>query len=151
MSPPSAGWTDVMELVLRMGAAYILALPVGWEWEHSARRLGLRTFPLVALAACAYLLLGQHAFGDSQDAQARVLQGLLTGIGFIGGGAILKGPQEVHGVATAASIWNTAAIGAAAAYGDFALAVILTVANILTLRLLGRLQREQPPGNGGSA
>jgi putative Mg2+ transporter-C (MgtC) family protein len=69
---------------------------------------------------------------------------LLTGIGFIGGGAILKGEKNVRGIATAASLWNTGAIGAAAAYGRYELGLMLSLSNLLTLHLLRRrLQRRQ--------
>jgi len=71
--------------------AFIIALPIGWNRELESRSMGLRTFPLVALASCGYMLLGSSFIGDdSPDAIARLLTGLMTGIGFIGGGAILK-------------------------------------------------------------
>jgi len=129
-------WTETLDLLLRVGVAFLLALPLGWERELAARTAGLRTFPLVALGACAYLLLGREALGASPEAQARILSGLVTGIGFVGGGAILKGKGDVAGVAPAASLWNTGAIGAAAAYGRYELGLMLSVANLLTLRLL---------------
>ncbi|WNG34156.1 MgtC/SapB family protein [Archangium minus] len=139
-------WTEFLNILLRVGMAFVLALPLGWEREVAARSAGLRTFPLVALGACAYLLIGQHALGDSAEAQARILSGLLTGIGFIGGGAILKGEKDVRGIATAASLWNTGAIGAAAAYGRYELGLMLSLGNLLTLHLLRRaLHRRQAP------
>lgn len=120
-------------------AAFIFALPIGWERQEAARPAGIRTFPIVALASCAFVLLGHDAFPDSEQAQARVLQGLMTGIGFIGGGAILKsdeGEGSVTGIATAASIWNTGAIGAAVAYQSFGIAATLAILNFLILRFL---------------
>ncbi len=129
-------WTETVDMLLRVGVAFLLALPLGWERELAARTVGLRTFPLVALGACAYLLIGREALGENAEAQARILSGLVTGIGFVGGGAILKGKRDVRGVATAASLWNTGAIGAAAAYGRYELGLMLSVANLLTLRLL---------------
>ena len=117
-------------------AAFALALPIGWERHEADRPAGLRTFPLVGLSSCAFLLLGLRAFPGSPDAQARVLQGLMTGIGFIGGGAILKDGSvgHVRGIATATSIWSTGAIGAAVALGRFELGVVLSLANFLILR-----------------
>lgn len=138
-------WTELLDNLLRVGAAFLLALPLGWERTLTARSAGLGTFPLVALGACAYLLIGQQALGESAEAQARVLSGLLTGIGFIGGGAILKRERDVRGIATAASPWNTGAIGAAAAYGRYELGLILSVANLFTLHLLRTSQRRQAP------
>lgn len=66
--------------------------------------MGLRTFPLVAVASCGYVLVALSVSGESDEAQARIIQGLMSGIGFIGGGAILKEGANVRGTATAASI-----------------------------------------------
>src|ERR1043165_272195 len=77
--------------VVKLAAAYVLALPVGYYREKEAHSVGLRTFPVVAMASCGYVLLaagtGAH---PSLDAQSRVIQGVVAGIGFVGGGAILK-------------------------------------------------------------
>ena len=104
-------------------------------------RVGLRTFPLVALASCGYLLVFRDPAGANLDAQSRVFQGLLSGIGFVGGGAILKEGGTVRGTATAASIWNTGAIGAAVAFDRFEIALVLGLINFLTLRWLTPLER----------
>lgn len=127
----SAVWHDISRLLL----AYFLALPVGWTREREEHSVGLRTFPLVAVASCGYILLG-IAPGMTTDAQSRIIQGLVAGIGFIGGGAILKSHGEVHGTATAASIWTTGVIGAAIAQDRFFMAVTLAGLNLLTLRVL---------------
>src|SRR5258708_5658048 len=111
--------------------AFLLTVPLGWVREKEAHSVGLRTFPIVAVASCGYLLITRS--GTSSDAFTRVLQGLIAGIGFIGGGAILKDGGTVHGAATAASIWNTGVIGAAVALGKYDIALILTVVNLLTL------------------
>jgi len=132
----SETWTDLLTLLSRLGLAFALGLPVGWERERRAHSPGLRTFPLVGLGACAYVLIGGRAFGDNPEAHARVLQALLTGVGFVAGGAILKRRAEVHGIATAVGVWITAAIGAAVAYGQPLLAVVLAVTTLLTLHLL---------------
>jgi putative Mg2+ transporter-C (MgtC) family protein len=124
-------WHDVVRLIL----AYVLALPVGWHREQQFHTIGLRTFPLVAVASCGYILLGT-APGMGPDAQSRIIQGLVAGIGFIGGGAILKSGEEVHGTATAASIWTTGVIGAAVAQDRLILAAVLAALNLITLRVL---------------
>ena len=116
--------------------AYVLALPVALDREQAARSAGLRTFPLVALASCGYILFAVELYPGSPDAQARLMEGLITGIGFIGGGAILKDKGSVHGTATAASIWNTGAIGAAVAYQRYEIAIVLSLINFATLRFL---------------
>jgi putative Mg2+ transporter-C (MgtC) family protein len=114
--------------------AYLLTLPLGWLREREAHSVGVRTFPIVAMASCGYLLVTKS--GTSSDAFTRVLQGLIAGIGFIGGGAILKEGNTVHGASTAASIWNTGVIGAAVALGKYDIAIILAVLNGLTLHFM---------------
>ena len=125
-------WHDVSRLLI----AYVLSLPVGWYREKEAHSIGVRTFPLVAMASCGYLLLALPAYHNTPDAQSRVIQGLVAGIGFIGGGAILKAEGNVHGTATAASIWNTGVVGAAVAEDRFFLAAALAAMNLFALRVL---------------
>jgi len=125
-------WRDISRLML----AYILALPVGWYREKEAHSVGLRTFPLVAMASCGYILLSLPPAGMDQAAQSRIIQGLVAGIGFIGGGAILKAEGNVHGTATAASIWTTGVLGAAVAQERYYLAVTLAALNLFALRVL---------------
>lgn len=130
---------------LLMAASFLLALPVGWEREQTGRSAGLRTFPLVAIASCAYVLVSTYAFNDDTQAQSRVLEGLVTGIGFVGGGAILKSTDRVKGTATAASVWTTGAIGAAVAHGRLDIAVLLSGVTFATLRWLHLLGGSHPP------
>src|SRR5664279_800631 len=98
-------WTQGLEDVIKLFIAYFLALPVGWYREREAHSVGVRTFPVVAMASCGYVLLGTPSDHSSTPTQHRIIQVLLTVIGFIGGGATLRAPKRVHGVATAASIW----------------------------------------------
>ncbi len=128
--------------LLHLGVAYLLALPVAFDRESSNIGAGLRTFPLVAVAACGYMLVGMSVL-DSTDAEARVIQGLITGIGFIGGGAILKSRGNVTGTATAASIWNMGLIGIAVAFDRYEIAVLLTIINFLTLRYVRALKTDE--------
>jgi putative Mg2+ transporter-C (MgtC) family protein len=132
-------WNQVVNNLSHLGIAYILALPVGWDRELEARGAGLRTFPLVAVAACGYALVGVSVL-DSTEAESRVLQGLITGIGFIGGGAILKHKDNVRGTATAASIWITGLIGIAVAFGRYEVAVLMTAISFVTLRYVRRFK-----------
>jgi putative Mg2+ transporter-C (MgtC) family protein len=135
---------DLGLLVLHLGLAYALAFPVGLERGKAARKTGFRTFPLVALGSSAFVTLARGIYGASLEAEARVLQGLLAGIGFIGAGVILKGEGHVRGLATAASLWNTCAIGAAVAYDRFDIAVLLAAANLATLHWIhGPTRREE--------
>ena len=134
-------WQLFGTMAVKVTAAYLLALPIGWEREQAQHSVGLRTFPLVAMASCGYVLLadtfigGQYT-GVDAAARSRIIQGLTTGIGFIGGGAIMRSRGNVRGTATAASIWNTGVIGAAVAESRFEIAVILSLLNLITLRLL---------------
>jgi putative Mg2+ transporter-C (MgtC) family protein len=127
-------------MLLSLAVAFALGMPIGWERGDPARP-GLRTYPLLAMGACAYLEIGQFAFHNNADAQARVFQGLVSGMGFIGAGAIIKGRLKVHGLATAVSLWVTVAIGIAAAYQLFALGIILSCTTLLVLWLLDPKQR----------
>jgi putative Mg2+ transporter-C (MgtC) family protein len=123
--------------ITRLVVAYLLALPVGLWREKEAHSVGVRTFPLVAMASCGYVMLAMPQFGNSMEAQSRVIQGMVAGIGFIGGGAILKSDNNiVRGTATAASIWNTGVIGAAVAEDRMVVAAVLATMNLLALRVL---------------
>lgn len=130
-------WVQLVQLMI----AWVLTLPVAWDRELDSRSAGLRTFPLVAVAACGYTLVGISVL-ESTDAEARVLQGIITGIGFIGGGAILKSHGSVHGTATAASIWNTGLIGMAVAFERYEIAVVSSLINFVTLRYVAFLKAD---------
>ena len=130
----SAGWQEVWDNFAHVAIAYVLTATIGWEREREARSAGVRTFPIVGMASCGYLLL-LGAQPNSAD-QSRLLQGLITGIGFIGGGAILKEGSTVKGTATAASVWNAGVIGAAVAMNHYGIAVTLALLNLFTLRCL---------------
>lgn len=134
-------WTRIFAHLTSVAVAYVLALPMAWDREKKVRSAGLRTFPLVAVASCGYMLLAMSILGSGADSISRIIQGLITGIGFIGGGAILKDRGGVHGTATAASIWNTGAIGAATAFRRYEIAIVLSVINFATLRLLTPLKQ----------
>jgi len=127
-------WGQIWFNLWHLGLAYIFALPIAMDREASSRSAGLRTFPLVAIAACGYTLVGFSILGTT-DAEARVLQGIITGIGFIGGGAILKSKGSVSGTATAASIWTTGLVGIAVAAGRFEIALLLSLMTFATLRI----------------
>lgn len=124
-----------------VGVAYLLALPIGWDREKSKRQFGLRTFPLVAVVTCGFVLIGL-SFISGEEAKARVIQGIVTGIGFIGGGAILRDGKEVLGTASATSLWNTGAIGMAVGFDSFEIAILLSVVNIITLVLFGEMKKQ---------
>ena len=142
-----AGAADFWKSMGQLGLTYVLTLLIGWEREQEEHTTGIRTFPLVGIASCGFLL----TLGAQPDtaAQSRVLQGLITGIGFVGGGAILKDSQKVRGTATAASIWNAGVIGALVAMQHYGIAIVLALLNLLTLRALlpikERIDRNRGP------
>jgi len=126
---------EVASHLIALAVAYALALPIGWNREQEARSAGLRTFPLVAIASCGFVLVAIRVLGQASTGQARIIEGLITGVGFIGGGAILKRAGHASGTATAASLWATGALGAAVGYGLYDIAAILSMVTFLTLRL----------------
>jgi putative Mg2+ transporter-C (MgtC) family protein len=132
----SIDWGVVVSDFIRILLAFVLAVPIAWERVRSPRNLGLRTFPIVATASAGFVLVARSLPEIGPEGLARVIQGLIAGIGFIGGGAILKEGLDVHGLATAASVWNTGAIGAAVALDRYEIAVVLTLLNFLTLYFL---------------
>lgn len=134
-------WQVITTAVLQIGSAYVLALPVAWDREHEARSAGLRTFPLVSVAACGYMLVGIQVL-SSTDAESRVLYGIITGMGFLGGGAILKSKGSVTGTATAASLWMTGAIGIAVAFHRYEIALVLALINFFTLRFVKEFKND---------
>ncbi|EBW1603989.1 MgtC/SapB family protein, partial [Salmonella enterica subsp. enterica serovar Kottbus] len=108
---------NVLPHFVALAIAYLLTLPIGWHRERTERSAGLRTFPLVAMASCAFIQTTESITAGSPEALARITEGVITGMGFIGGGAILKVKDSVRGTATAASLWATGAIGIAVGLG----------------------------------
>ncbi len=136
MEFPDLNGFQIIPHLTALAIAYALAFPIGWDREKAARSAGLRTFPLVALASCGFVQATESMLAGSPEAVARIVEGLIVGIGFVGGGAILKEGHSVHGTATAASIWATGAIGTAVGVGTLDVAVAISVLTFLTLKLL---------------
>ena len=122
--------------------AYLLALPIAWDRERNERSAGLRTFPLVAIAACGFIQAAETVTNDNPEATARIVEGLINGVGFIGGGAILVGKASIRGTATAASLWATGAIGAAVGLGAYETAIVLSLMTFFTLRFMTPFKSE---------
>jgi putative Mg2+ transporter-C (MgtC) family protein len=132
---------NLLPHLVALMVAYLLAIPIGWNREHEERSAGLRTFPLVAVATCGFVQAAETLVISSPEAMARIIEGLITGMGFIGGGAILRQSDSVKGTATAASLWVTGAIGAAVGLGSYDVAIILAVVTVLTLWMMEPLKR----------
>lgn len=126
-------------VVWRMAMALALGAAIGWDRERRDAEAGLRTHMLVALGAALFVLVPLEA-GMDDEQLSRVVQGLVSGIGFLGAGAVLKDNEEgrIHGLTTAATIWATAAVGIAAGLGHTGTAAIATVFMLLVLVWLRR-------------
>ena len=134
----------VLPHFVALSIAYLLALPIGWNREREDRSAGLRTFPLVALATCGIIQASEGLMTGHPEGMARIIEGLMAGMGFIGGGAILKDNGSVRGTATAASLWATGATGVAVGLGSYDVAVMISLFTFLTLWLLVPFKSEGP-------
>ena len=135
----------VTTIVVRVLVAAVLGGMVGWEREFKGRAAGLKTHILVSIGSALFVLAPLLADIDGADV-TRVMQGIVSGIGFLGAGAILKLDHEerVQGLTTAAGIWAAAAIGMAVGMGMHLLAMASTVAALLVVSLLPRLLPDKP-------
>lgn len=136
----SAHVSNLVPHVTALAIAYLLALPIGWNREKEERSAGLRTFPLVAVASCGFIQASESLVAQEPEAMARIVEGIITGMGFIGGGAILRLKDSVKGTATAASLWTTGAMGTAVGLGVYDVALVLSLVTLLTLWLLSPLK-----------
>jgi len=140
------GAAEVTKLVVRLLMAAILGGLVGMQRERVGKAAGLRTHMLVALGSALLVLLPDQAGMQIADL-SRVLQGIITGIGFLGAGTILKRDkeEEIQGLTTAAGLWLTAAVGIAAGMGREASAILGTVLALIVLALLPRVESKADP------
>jgi putative Mg2+ transporter-C (MgtC) family protein len=139
---------DLGDIMLRVALAAALGTAVGFEREIHGQLAGMRTHALVATGAALFTLVGaygfRNGFGDASIDPTRVAAQIVSGIGFIGAGAILRDQGSVRGVTTAAALWATAALGMAAAAGEFSIA--LTGLLVIAVALIGlRVLRERGP------
>ena len=131
--------TKVVRVAFRLVAAMLLGAVVGAERERAGQFAGLRTHILVALGAALLVVIPAVEQQDSEDV-GRVIQGIATGIGFIGAGAVLKlrDREEIRGLTTAAAVWVTAAAGVAAGLGFVGVAAIAVALTWITLKVGSR-------------
>jgi putative Mg2+ transporter-C (MgtC) family protein len=129
--------THITRIILRLLVAAALGGVLGYERERHGKSAGTRTHMLVAIGAALFLLIPQQA-GTSTADLARVLQGVIAGVGFLGAGAIILGNRQVEtrGLTTAAGIWVTAAIGVAAGMGRESTAVLSTFVALVVLSVI---------------
>jgi putative Mg2+ transporter-C (MgtC) family protein len=131
-----------VRLGVRLVLAAVLGGALGWQREWTGKAAGLRTHMLVAMGAALFVAGAQQA-GIPTEHLSRVIQGIVTGIGFVGGGAILKlGEQrQIKGLTTATAIWLSAGVGIAAGLGRGVAAILGTVLALLVLSVLVRLEK----------
>jgi len=121
------------ELALRLFVITVLAVAIGTEREFHGHPAGIRTMALVGVGACLFTVLGLDPFFGSRVDPTRIAAQIVTGVGFLGAGAILRRGSEVRGLTTAASIWVVAAIGMCIGFGNYFLGIFTTVLVLVTL------------------
>jgi putative Mg2+ transporter-C (MgtC) family protein len=123
-------------MTLRLLAAVALGAAIGWERERRHRWAGLRTHILVTMASAAFMMLGIETAAGTAGDPTRVVQGIATGIGFLGAGTILKMPDQrrIEGLTTAGGIWTSATVGIAVGAGRLPLALVLSVLTVIVLQ-----------------
>jgi putative Mg2+ transporter-C (MgtC) family protein len=135
---------QVAQMLIRVVTAVLLGGLVGIQREQAGKPAGVRTHMLVCLGT-AVVVLACAGMGMAYDAQSRVIQGIVTGIGFIGAGSILKLSEErdIQGLTTAAGLWMTAAIGIACGVGTLGIALISAVLTLIVLALAGVIENRE--------
>jgi putative Mg2+ transporter-C (MgtC) family protein len=133
---------DWLEIIYRLSAATLVGGAIGLNREFHSKPTGVRTLGLVGLGSAIAVLGVQHAAPDVAAA-SRVAQGIITGIGFLGAGIILRRPDEdrVHGMTTAAAIWVTACLGVACGFGAWRIILIAGILITLLLTLGGPFEK----------
>ncbi len=154
-------YVPLWEATLRILLATGLAVAVGYERQYKEKPLDLRPFTLISVGSCLAVLAIMETAYSAADAQlaidpARVIGGILGGIGFLGAGALFRSSGEVHGGATAAAIWIMGAIGVSCALGAYALAILVAIIALVTLLMGGYMrnqagQRYDSEKNGGES
>ncbi|HEX6182681.1 MAG TPA: MgtC/SapB family protein [Pyrinomonadaceae bacterium] len=142
----TSGLGDTRQLIhvlIRLTAATLLGAVIGIQRERAGKPAGLRTHMLVTLGTAVFVL-ACSGVGMGSDGLSRVIQGLVTGIGFIGAGSILKisEQRDVQGLTTAAGVWMTAAVGVAVGLGSLGVALLSTIFTLIILSLAKRFERD---------
>jgi len=138
----SVDWIEIADISIKLGLATILAAMLGWERGRADKPAGIRTMILISTGAATFAMLGTRVIGQDMTNGAesiiradptRVLSYIISGVGFVGAGAILHSKKAVKGLTTAASIWVVAAIGAAAGLGEYAVAILVFTVAFVSL------------------
>lgn len=131
-----------IEFGIRLLVALVLGMVIGAEREYHGHPAGLRTMAMVSGGAALFTMLGEFSFGDlGKTDPTRIAAQVVTGVGFLGAGAILRQGTDVRGLTTAASIWVVAALGMTAGFGSYLLALIATTLVLITLVAIRPIER----------
>ena len=145
-----------IELTLRLVVALLLGAVIGIERELQRMPAGFRTHALVSLGAAIFTVISAYGLTGPMSDPTRIAAQIVSGVGFLGGGAILHHGGTVRGLTTAASLWAVAAVGMAAGAGLLVIAVASTVLVIVGLEVFDRIERVMKrrlsiaPGQRGS-
>ena len=136
---------DWLEIITRLLAAALIGGSIGLNRHLHHKDVGLRTLSLVSCGAAGLVLASLHAEGTvpNVDAMSRVMQGIMTGVGFIGAGVIMRrqSDEKIHGLTTAAAVWITAALGALCGIGEWKIIIVLSLITVMVLLTGGPVER----------
>jgi len=130
-----------IELTVRLVVALLLGAVIGWEREMQRMPAGFRTHALVSLGSAIFTIVSAYAFTGPLSDPTRIAAQIVSGVGFLGGGAILHYGGTIRGLTTAASLWAVAAVGMATGAGLFVVAAVSTILVIVALEIFQRLER----------
>ncbi|WP_417451601.1 MgtC/SapB family protein [Kordiimonas sp.] len=143
---------SISELALRIGMALVLGMIIGLDRDNKNKPIDFRAYMIIAVSSCAVAILGQEIHFSYVDLEhpphldlSKLMEGVLTGIGFLGAGAIVKQGNIVVGTATGASIWASGAIGLTIGFGFYGISLMVFFAIVVTLTL-GGVYREKVQG-----
>jgi putative Mg2+ transporter-C (MgtC) family protein len=136
------GDLSIVDVLIRVGAAMVCGIMIGWERESQGKPAGLRTNTLICLGACMYMMLGTFVSlpGIAGSDPSRIGAQVVSGVGFLGAGTIIRGRGSIHGLTSAATIWVAAAVGVTCGAGFVFSALLFTLALLTVLMGLGRLE-----------
>ena len=122
-----------VEIMFKLVLATFLGSLVGLEREIKRKPAGLRTHSIVTLGACLFTLVGLGLVGNSSTDTSRIVQGIVTGIGFLGAGTIFQSKEKVRGLTTAAELWTLASIGILVGIGSYFIAIVAAILLLVVL------------------
>ncbi len=139
----------VTSTLLPLGLSLVLGALVGFERLIHTRTTGARTHMLVSMGSAAFVLAARQAFGETDDSLTRIVQGVASGIGFIGAGSVLKlsSPAEIRGLTTASTVWLSSSVGIACGLEVYRVAIWATILALVVLALLRPFEQKLESAN----